>query len=117
MQLWAQGCSYRDIKHLVGSLYGTDISTKLVNRIVSSVEKYVKQFHARQIEHKYECLYADAICLKVKTNDGKCSKSSRTELLGQRKCGKKVIKEMIDYMPAEAEDKNSYTAFFKSLKR
>jgi transposase-like protein len=117
LQLWAQGCSYRDIKHLVGSLYGTDISTKLVNRIVNSVEKFVKQFHANQIEHKYECLYADAICLKVKTNEGKCSKAVVLELFGQRKCGKKVIKEMIDYMPAEAEDDNSYTAFFKSLKQ
>lgn len=116
-QLWAQGCSYRDIKHLVGSLYGTDISTKLVNRIVNSVEKYVKQFHAKRIEHKYECLYADAICLKVKSPERKCSKAVVLELFGQRKCGKKTIREMIDYMPAEAEDESSYTAFFKSLKQ
>ncbi len=117
LQLWAQGCSYRDIKHLVGSLYGTDISTKLVNRIVNSVEKYVKQFHAKQIEHKYDCLYADAIILKVKTPEGKCSKAVVLELFGQRKCGKKKIREMIDYMPAEAEDEISYTAFFKNLKQ
>jgi transposase-like protein len=117
LQLWAQGCSYRDIKHLVGSFYGTDISTKLVNRIVNSVEKYVKQFHSRQIEHHYECLYADAICLKAKSSEGKSSKSVVLELFGQRKCGKKRIREMIDYMPAEAEDENSYTAFFRDLKR
>ena len=115
-QLWAQGCSYRDLKHLVGSLYGTNISTKLINRILNSVENYVKQFHSRTIEHQYECLYTDAVCLRVKSNQGKPSKAVVLELFGQRRCGKKVIREMIDYMPAEAEDENSYTQFFKNLK-
>lgn len=116
-QLWAQGCSYRDIRHLVGSLYATNISTKLINRIVKGVEKYVRQFHSRQIEHDYECFYTDAISLKVKSGEGKSSKAVVLELFGQRKCGKKTIREMIDYIPAEAETENSYTAFFKNLKQ
>ena len=50
MQVWEEGCSYRDIKSLISRLYGTAISLKLLHRIIGQVKKYVDAFHQREIQ-------------------------------------------------------------------
>ena len=119
MQVWAEGGSYRDIRSLISRLYGTAISLKLLHRIIAQVKKYVEEFHRREIQTDYDCLYVDGLYVRIKSQKVLTGSQRAVvlALLGQRKEKKKIIREIIDYRIFDSEDEQSYTEFFRSLKK
>lgn len=119
LQVWAEGCSYRDIRSLISRLYGTSISLKLLHRIVGQVKKYVNEFHQREIQTEYDCLYVDGLYIRIKSQKELMGNQRAVvlALLGQRREKKKIIREIIDYRIFDCEDEQNYTEFFKNLKK
>ena len=119
MQVWAEGGSYRDIRSLISRLYGTEVSLKLLHRIIGQAKKYVDEFHQKEIQTEYECLYIDGLYERIKSQKVITGNQRAVvlALLGQRREKKKIIREVIDYRIFNGEDEQSYTEFFRSLKR
>jgi len=118
LQIWAEGGSYRDIKSLISRLYGTAISLNLLHRIMSQVGKYVEEFHERKLQIEYDCLYVDALYIRVKSQQllNGDKRAVVLAILGQRREKKKIIREIIDFRISNSEDERAYTEFFRSLK-
>lgn len=127
---WSEGNSYRDIRNFVERVYGEKISLGLLHRMVKKIDGYVKEFHAKAIRKKYEAIYIDGleICIKDQMPRIKNRYFPRRYLrigknmvllgvLGQRREGKKVIRELLDYRLSQTEDTESYTALLISLKK
>ena len=127
---WTDGNSYRDIKNFVKTAYGNDISIGLMHRIIKAVDKYVKEYHVREIRHQYDAIYIDGLEISLKDhpprqchgygNRRKIKIGKNMVLLGvlgQRREGVKTIREMIDYRISETENSESYTELFSSLKK
>jgi len=125
--LWSDGDSYRDIHNFVRKIYGTEISLGFLSRMVQKIDEKVRQFHNREIEYHYDCIYIDGleICIKEYPsrlrnnycNTNKIGKNSVVLVaLGQRKEKEKIIREIIDYHIVDTENEKTYTEFFRSLK-
>ena len=117
MQIWVEWGSYRDIRSLISRLYGTTVSLKLLHRIIAQVKIYVEEFHQREFQADYDCLYVDGLYVRIKSQKVLTGSQRAVvlALLGQRKEKKKIIREIIDYRIFDSEDEQSYTEFFKSL--
>lgn len=127
LQLWSDGNSYRDIQNFVKRIYGSELSLGFLSRMVKKIDEYVKVFHNRKINQSYDSIYIDGleICIKDQTprnpNDyypgRKIGKNMVVlSVLGQRREGKKIIRELIDYRLSKSENQDSYTELLRSLK-
>jgi transposase-like protein len=126
IQIWAEGCSYRDIQTLVKKIYGESLSLKLLNRITRSVDKYVKQYHTRVIKYSYDCIYIDGLWISIKGFNNRVFEDEYMMklrknavilcVLGQRRQSGRIVREMIDYRIATEEDEQNYTKLLSSLK-
>lgn len=125
--LWSDGSSYRDIKNFVKTIYGSEVSLGFISRMVKKIDEYVKKFHNREIKEGYDCVYIDGleICIKDQvprnpntyTPERKIGKNMVVlGVLGQRREGKKIIREQIDYRIAISENEVSYTKLLRSLR-
>ncbi len=126
IHLWTDGNSYRDLREFVGKIYGAKIGLSLLNRIVSTVEKYVNEYHKKRIEHYYDAIFIDGLHITVKeypkrSNDEEILKKHKNAVilgvLGQRREGKTIIKEIIDYRICRDENKEEYGELLKNLKK
>lgn len=126
IQLWAEGSSYRDLVTFVKRIYGEHYSIGIFSRMIGSIQKYVNQYHSREIEYRYDCIYIDAleICIKelpkrtYVDNKARKGKNSVTlGVLGQRRVGKKIIREMLDYRIGITEDEKGYSKLLESLRK
>lgn len=63
---WADGSSYRDIKNFIKTAYGNNISIGLMHRMIKAVDKYVKEYHSREIKHEYDSIYIDGLEISLK---------------------------------------------------
>src|SRR6266498_4596558 len=66
IQIWSEGCSYRDLQTLVKRIYGERLSTRTFGKIVRGVDKYVKQYHSRPITYFYDAIYIDGLSVSIK---------------------------------------------------
>lgn len=126
VHLWTDGNSYRDLREFVGKLYGARIGLSLLNRIITSVEKYVEEYHKKRIEYHYDVIFIDGLYVTIKeypkrSNDEEITKKHKNAVilgvLGQRREGKKIIKEIIDYRICRDETKEEYSELLKNLKK
>ena len=127
MQLWSDGNSYRDLQNFVKKIYGSHLSLGFLTRMISKVDKYVEQYHRRKLNQQYDAIYIDGleICIKELPprkmheyrNRHKIGKNAVVlGILGQRREGKKIIREIIDYRIAESENAEDYTNLLRSLR-
>lgn len=127
IQLWVEGSSYRDLSVLVKKIYGEHYSIGIFGRMLSRLEVYAAEFHRRKITFKYECINIDAIEISIKelpkrnsnyaegfTRKGKNAVSLC--VLGQRREGKKVIREILDFRICSTENEKGYTSLLKDLR-
>lgn len=126
VHLWTDGNSYRDLREFMGKLYGARLGLPLLHRIITSVEKYVKEYHSKSIKYVYDAIYIDGLHTTIKeypkrSNDEDIMKKHKNAVilgvLGQRREGKKIIREVIDYRICRNETSEDYTFLLKSLKR
>lgn len=126
IHLWTDGNSYRDLREFVGKLYGARIGLPLLNRIITSVEKYVEEYHKKRIEYHYDAIFIDGLHITIKeypkrSNDEEIAKKHKNAvilgILGQRREGKRIIKEIIDYRICREETKEEYSELLKKLKK
>ena len=126
IQLWTDGNSYRDLREYVSRIYGARIGLSLLNRIVNSVEKYVQEYHGKEINHEYDVIFLDGLHITVKeypkrSNDEEETKKHKNgvilAVLGQRREGNKIIKEILDYRICQSENKEEYEKLLRSLKK
>jgi len=126
IQLWVEGSSYRDLATFVKRIYGEQYSIGIFSRMIGAIQKYVDQYHERKIEHSYDCVYIDGLEISIKElpkrtyieNKARKGKNSVTlGVLGQRREGKKIIREMIDYRIGVSEDEKNYTDLLASLRQ
>lgn len=126
IQLWVEGSSYRDLSVLVRKLYGEHYSIGLFGQMISRIQNCVDQFHQRKIEFKYDCIFIDGLEISIKelpkrmTDENILSKGKNATslcVMGQRKEGKKVIKEMLDYRICSSENEKGYTSLLKDLQQ
>lgn len=125
VQIWSEGSSYRDLQNLIKKIYGEYFCLKKFHTMIKSLDKYVEQFHGKQIILKYDCIFIDGLEISIKGLPKKYYKeyyrAKRKNavilaVLGQRKEGKKIIKEIIDYIIVTSEDEFGYTSLLRSLK-
>lgn len=125
VQIWAEGGSYRDLQNLVKKIYGEYFSLKKFHSMIKSLDVYVEQFHRKQITFEYESILIDGLEFSVKGLPKKYYKeyyrarrknAVMLAVLGVRQTGKKIIKEILDYMIVTSEDEIGYTKLLRSLK-
>lgn len=127
---WSEGNSYRDIRNFVEKVYGEKISLGLMHRMIKKIDGYVKEYHSRRIENDYESIYIDGmeICVKDQPPSIRNRYGNRRYakigknivllgVLGQRKEGKMIIREMLDYRFSRSENTASFVELFWSLKK
>lgn len=127
IQLWAEGCSYRDMSTLVKKLYGEHYCIGTFGQMISRCQQYVDEFHNRKIDFKYECINIDAFEISIKelpkrnsnytegiTRKGK--NAVTLAVLGQRKEGKKVIREILDFRICSTENEKGYSSLLGDLR-
>lgn len=126
VHLWTDGNSYRDLREFVGKIYGARIGLPLLNRIIISVEKYVEEYHKKRIDYCYDAIYIDGLHTTIKeypkrSNDEDIMKKHKNAVilgvLGQRREGKKIIREIIDYRICRDETTRDYSELLKNLKK
>lgn len=126
IQLWVEGSSYRDLAVLVKKLYGEHYSIGLFGQMISRIQSCVDEFHQRKIEFKYDCIFIDGLEISIKelpkrmTDENIVSKGKNASslcVMGQRKEGKKVIKEMLDFRICSSENEKGYTSLLEDLRR
>jgi transposase-like protein len=126
MQIWAEGGSYRDLQTLVKRIYGEKFSLRTFSRMLKTLDEYVGKYHSREIKHSYDCLFIDGLSITIKGMnplhwDEYMVKKRRNAVflgvVGQRKEGRRIIREMIDYNIAPREDEPSYRGLLGSLKK
>jgi transposase-like protein len=66
IQLWVEGCSYRDMSTLVKKIYGEHYSIGIFGRMISRVQQCAEEFHQRKIIFKYDCINIDAFEISIK---------------------------------------------------
>lgn len=127
IQIWSDGCSYRDIQNFVKRIYGSGISLGFLSRMVSKIDAYVNQYHNRKLEYHYDSVYIDGmeICIKelpsrqrseYRSSKKKGKNAVVLAVLGQRRENKKIIREIIDYRITKTENEHSYTELLRSLR-
>ncbi|MEZ4824138.1 MAG: IS256 family transposase [Ignavibacteria bacterium] len=128
IQLWVEGSSYRDLSVLVKKIYGEHYSIGIFGRMISRVRKYAEEFHRRKILFKYDCINIDALEISIKElpkrnsnyTEGSCRKGKNAAtlcVLGQRREGKKVIREILDFRICSTENERGYTSLLEDLKK
>jgi transposase-like protein len=126
IQIWVQGCSYRDLKTLIKKIYGLELSLMSFSRMmINYLEKYISSYRNKPIDKKYDWIYIDGLEIGVKefkdiqTDYIKRRRKNAVVLLvlGQRREGRKVLKEIIGYRIARSEDEASYRELLNDLKR
>lgn len=126
IQLWVEGSSYRDLSVLVKKLYGEYYSIGLFGQMISSIQSCVDEFHERKIEHKYDCVFIDGLEISIKelpkrmTAENIFSKGKNATglcVMGQRREGNKVIKEMLDYRICSSENQRGYASLLEDLRQ
>jgi len=125
VQIWSEGSSYRDLQTLIKRIYGEYFSLKKFHTMIKSLDKYVVEFHKKQIIPSYDCIFIDGMEISIKGLPKKYHKeyyfAKRKNavvlaVLGQRRKDKKIIKEIIDYLIVRSEDEFGYTELLRSLK-
>jgi putative transposase len=125
IQIWIEGGSYRDIRRLVHKIYGMKLSVSSFSRSIStSLERYVESWKTRPVAKNYDCIYIDGLSISLKEfgySEEYMVKRGKNAVvllvLGQRKEGKRVIKEVLGYSIARTEDEQSYRELLKSIKQ
>lgn len=128
IQLWVEGSSYRDMSVLVKKIYGEHYSIGIFGRMISRVQQYAEEFHKRKIDFKYDCINIDALEISIKElpkrNPNYTENYSRKGknaaalcILGQRREGKKVIREIIDFRICSSENEKGYSSLLLDLKK
>lgn len=125
IQLWVEGSSYRDLSVLVKKIYGEHYSIGLFGQMISRIQSCVDEYHQRKIEFKYDCVFIDGLEISIKelpkrmSDENIVSKGKNATslcVLGQRKEGKKIIKEMLDYRICSSENGKGYTSLLEDLR-
>lgn len=127
---WSEGNSYRDIRNFVEKVYGEKISLGLLHRMIKKIEGYVSEYHSKTLDREYDAIYIDGleICVKDQAPSMKNRYGNRRyvrigknivllAVLGQRREGKKIIREMLDYRFSPSENTESFTELLWSLKK
>src|SRR3989338_149462 len=105
------GVSTRNVKDVLKPLLGVNISASTVSNAAKSVDKLVKEFHARPLIDEYQFLFLDGINISVRY----CSKSIKKTVLvaygitlfGQR--------EIIGFRVVKSESKDACESFLNNL--
>ena len=125
VQIWSEGSSYRDLQNLIRKIYGEYFCLKTFHTMIKRLDEYVAQYHNREIKYEYDCIFIDGLEISIKGLPkkyhkeyyrNKCKNAVKLAVLGQRREGKKIIKEIIDYKIAISEDEFGYTELLRSLK-
>lgn len=66
LALYAQGNSVEDVRRLLSSMYGVDISSGKISQITDKVLPEIQSWQNRQLQSFYSILYLDAIHFKVR---------------------------------------------------
>jgi putative transposase len=127
---WSEGNSYRDIRNFVEKVYGEKISLGLMHRMIKKIDNYVREYHSKKVENEYDSIYIDGleICVKDQPPSLKNRYGNRRYVrigkntvllgvLGQRKEGKKIVREMLDYKFSRTENTESYVELLWNLKK
>jgi len=128
IQLWVEGSSYRDLSVLVKKIYGEHYSIGIFGRMISRVQQCAEEFHHRKIAFKYDCINIDAFEISIKElpkrnvnySEGFTRKGKNAvclSVLGQRREGKKVIREILDFRICSTENEKGYTALLDDLRK
>jgi len=130
IHLWSDGSSYRDIRNFVEKIYGSVMSLGFLHRMVEKIDKYVKEFHQKPIQNNYDVVFIDGleICIKElpprQINEYGYRKRKKIgknavvlAVLGQRREGKRVIREILDYRISKSENTESYRELLQDLKK
>jgi len=125
IQIWSEGSSYRDLQNLIKKIYGEYFCLKKFHTMIKSLDEYVDHYHNREIKNEYDCIFIDGLEISIKGLPKKYHKeyyrakrknAVKLAVLGQRREGPKIIKEIIDYKIALSEDEFGYTELLRSLK-
>ena len=125
IQIWSEGSSYRDLQNLIKKIYGEYFCLKKFHTMIKSLDEYVDHYHNREIKNEYDCIFIDGLEISIKGLPKKYHKeyyrakrknAVKLAVLGQRREGQKIIKEIIDYKIALCEDEFGYTELLRSLK-
>jgi len=105
------GVSTRNVKDVLKPLIGVNISASTVSNATKSIDKLVKQFHAKEILDEYQFLFLDGINISVKHGTKSVKKTVLAAygitLFGQR--------ELIDFRIVKSESKNACESFLMNL--
>lgn len=109
--VFLSGISTRDVSGAIKPLLETTFSSSCVSRVVKRLDKFVKEFHQKELLDEYQCLFLDGICLKVK-GALKAHKKFILVAYGITMFGKK---ELIAFRIASSESQSAWEGFLNDL--
>ena len=112
MQMVIDGVSTRKIENITEELCGKSFSKSMVSDLCKKLDPVVEKFRQRPLEKYYPFLLFDAMYLKVREETVK----SRGFLIaiGINEAG---TREILGFRVADSETEQSWSEFFKSLKK
>jgi len=105
------GVSTRNVKDVLKPLTGINVSASTVSNATKSIDKLVKQFHARELLDEYQFLFLDGIHISVKYG-AKSIKKTVLAAYGITLFGRR---ELIDFRLVKSESKDACEAFLNNL--
>jgi transposase-like protein len=109
--MFLAGVSTRRVGKILTEIKGENISAQTVSRIALSLDAEVERFHRRQLTDKYQYLFLDGICLRVK-GANRVNKRHVLCAYGISCDGKK---EIISFRQAPSESEAQWEAFLSDL--
>jgi putative transposase len=105
------GVSTRNVKDVLKPLIGINVSASTVSNATKSIDKLVRQFHAREILDEYQFLFLDGINISIKHG----VKSVKKTVLAAYGITLFGHRELIDFRLVKSESKNACESFLRNL--
>jgi len=112
-EMYFQGVSTRNVRKVLETMCGGEISSTTVSRVASELDEKLAQFRCRRLEHTaWSYLMIDARYEKVRV-EGKVISQAVLVLVGFTEEGRR---EILHWAVADSESEQCWSEVFKSLK-
>jgi transposase-like protein len=113
IEMYLAGVSVRRVEDITEALWGTKVSSATVSRLNGKIYETIEKWCTRPIEGTHPFVYLDGICLKRNWN-GEVKNVSILVCIGVTQDG---YREILGVAEGGKEDKESWYAFIKQLKK
>jgi len=111
LRIFCGGNSTRHVGEVLELLVGASVSATTVSQVTKALDPYVRAYHRRPLEDRYQYLLLDGIALRSKGAGGR----KHVLVLTAYGITRDGYRELIDFCQADSEGEAPWTRFLQSL--